>query len=93
MKQKTAGKNPKNRISHEDFLYDELDEQTLLAIDNDIQSSDNDEEDENEQNQKEDYKSITADDSVKAYLQQIGKIPLLSFEDELEIARQIKENQ
>ena len=36
MKQKTAGKNPKNRISHEDFLYDELDEQTLLAIDNDI---------------------------------------------------------
>ena len=32
-----------------------------------------------------------ADDSVKIYLQQIGKIPLLSFEDELEVARQIKE--
>ena len=32
-----------------------------------------------------------ADDSVKIYLQQIGKIPLLSKEEELEVAKKIKE--
>jgi len=32
------------------------------------------------------------DDSVKIYLQQIGKIPLLSHEEELAIAKEIKEN-
>ena len=85
VKQKTDEKNINN------YLYDDLDEETLLQIDNDIASS-NDEEEENQNNFKEDYKSIVADDSVKIYLQQIGKIPLLSFEDELEVARQIKEN-
>lgn len=34
---------------------------------------------------------VNSDDSVKIYLQQIGKIPLLSTEEELEIARKIKE--
>lgn len=33
-----------------------------------------------------------ADDSVKIYLQQIGKIKLLSTEEELEVAKLIKEN-
>jgi RNA polymerase primary sigma factor len=36
--------------------------------------------------------SAIADDSVKIYLQQIGKIKLLSSEAELEIAKEIKEN-
>ena len=51
-------------------------------------------EDENleEQTKGEDLKTATSDDSVKVYLQQIGKIPLLSFEDELKIAKEIKEN-
>ena len=35
--------------------------------------------------------SATADDSVKIYLQQIGKIKLLSNEEELEVAKKIKE--
>ena len=35
--------------------------------------------------------SAVADDSVKIYLQQIGKIKLLKPEEELEVARQIKE--
>ena len=34
---------------------------------------------------------VNSDDSVKIYLQQIGKIPLLSTEEEHEIARKIKE--
>ena len=36
--------------------------------------------------------SVNADDSVKIYLQQIGKIPLLSIEEELEVAKRIYEN-
>ncbi len=36
--------------------------------------------------------SAIADDSVKIYLQQIGKIKLLKSEEELEIAKQIKQN-
>lgn len=35
--------------------------------------------------------STAADDSVKIYLQQIGKIKLLSSEEELEVAKKIKE--
>ena len=69
MKQKTK----EEKIINNDFLYDDIDEETLLQIDNDIANNINNENDEDD-------------------IQQIGKIPLLSFEDELEIARQIKEN-
>jgi len=37
------------------------------------------------------FNSAVTDDSVKIYLQQIGKIPLLSFEEELEAAKTIRE--
>lgn len=36
--------------------------------------------------------NISADDSVKIYLQQIGKISLLSSEEELDLAKKIKES-
>ena len=40
----------------------------------------------------ENVSSVNADDSVKIYLQQIGKIPLLTAEQELDVAKKIKEN-
>ncbi|NLF84188.1 MAG: sigma-70 family RNA polymerase sigma factor [Candidatus Gastranaerophilales bacterium] len=38
-----------------------------------------------------DAESSSADDAVKIYLQQIGRVPLLNSEQELEVAKQIKE--
>lgn len=90
MKQKLKDKTKADIKS--DFLYDDLDEDTLLEIESNIQDQSEDEENDTQQNkQQEDYKTAIADDSVKIYLQQIGKIPLLSFEEELEAAKQIKE--
>lgn len=40
---------------------------------------------------QESINSVNTDDSVRIYLQQIGKIPMLSPEEELDIAKKIKE--
>ncbi len=41
---------------------------------------------------QESISTVNTDDSVRIYLQQIGKIPLLSGEEEVEVATKIKEN-
>ncbi|MCD8378493.1 MAG: sigma-70 family RNA polymerase sigma factor, partial [Candidatus Gastranaerophilales bacterium] len=51
----------------------------------------NDDEIEKDLKDHENIEGMGTDDSVKIYLQQIGKIPLLSKEEELEIAKKIKE--
>ncbi|MCD8023945.1 MAG: sigma-70 family RNA polymerase sigma factor [Candidatus Gastranaerophilales bacterium] len=76
-------KTPKD--DEEIFTFEEFDESQIPALEEQNELEDSKE-------LKEDYKNITTDDSVKAYLQQIGKFPLLSFEEEMQVAKEIKEN-
>ncbi len=72
----------------DDKDFEELEEQ------NENLESENDDEDsvlDVNKAEKVDYKSVIADDSVKMYLQQIGKIPLLSYDEEMAVAKEIKE--
>ena len=80
-------KTPKSHKTSETLDFEEFDESQLEYIEKSEEDEDPD-----GKNLKEDYKSATTDDSVKTYLQQIGKIPLLSFEEEMAIAKEIKEN-
>lgn len=75
-------------------------ERDNFSIDDDIQQSEialrEDGEDDlfsavEEPKTQETHNSAIADDSVKIYLQQIGKIKLLSAEEEVEVAKKIKE--
>lgn len=64
---------------------------------NSLQESEDDEEDilntVEDPKVQESISSVNTDDSVKIYLQQIGKIPLLSSAEELDVAKKIKEKQ
>ncbi len=78
----------KTNKKDDDKDFEEIEEQ------NDGLSSEEDEDTVLDVNKAEkvDYKSVIADDSVKMYLQQIGKIPLLSYDEEMAVAKEIKEN-
>ena len=77
--------NDKIELSIDDISEDGVDFESigseLVSDDIDVIVKDNDE-----------FADMSTDDSVKIYLQQIGKIPLLSKEEELEIAKKIKED-
>ena len=85
MKTKTPKKNNNDDI----FDFEDFDESQIPLME---EENNEEEDEENSKNLKEDYKNYATDDSVKAYLQQIGKIPLLTFEEEMKIAKEIKEN-
>ena len=79
-------KTPKNKHIEDDFNFDDFDESQLSLIEEQENEEDSDKED-----LKEDYKNYATDGSVKAYLRQIGKAPLLSYGQEMKIAKEIKE--
>lgn len=62
---------------------------------NSIEPADDDEESIaiEEPKTQENLNTVNSDDSVRIYLQQIGKIPLLSAQEELEVAKKIYETQ
>lgn len=83
--------NKTQKYSSDDV--DTNDENTEVSIDK-MQEEPEDEElilSVEEPKTSENVSSVNADDSVKIYLQQIGKIPLLTAEQELEVAKNIKE--
>ena len=79
-----------DKYSHDD-TQDETEEVSLESIE-----SEPDDEDlimsVDEPKTAESVSTVNSDDSVKIYLQQIGKIPLLTPEEELAVARDIKEH-
>lgn len=61
----------------------------LQRVDIDVDEDENTESDADRYGKS--LKNKTADDSVKMYLQEIGKVPLLKGEEELDLARRIQE--
>lgn len=82
-------------VNQIDSIYDYLDSNDILVLDNDV--DDTDEELDapfDGSSVKLDNTSVSesmTDDPVKLYLKEIGKYPLLSSEDEIEIAQRIEE--
>ena len=74
-------------------LIDEISEEGVDF--HSLQAEDEDEENilDNVEDPKvqESLNSVSTDDSVRIYLQQIGKIPLLSADEELDVAKKISE--
>ena len=78
-----SDKNDKITLSIDDISDEGIDFEQMNEV--------NDEEIEKDLKDHESIEGINADDSVKIYLQQMGKIPLLKRDEELEVAKKIKE--
>jgi len=78
------------KIKKQDDIFEEDLEENSFESDDDFEIPDEEEEEAEEVVVEKETSS--SDDAVKIYLQQIGRIPLLSTEKELDVAKQIKEN-
>ena len=86
----------KKELEKLQFLTEDISDENV-----DFMSLENEEEEDSEENEvldsieepknSESFASVNADDNVKIYLHQIGKIPLLSAQDELDLAKKIQE--
>ena len=83
----------KKELEKLDLLQDEISEEGVDF--NKLQEEEEDDVLESVEDPKvqESISSVNSDDSVKIYLQQIGKIPLLSPAQELDLTKQIYETQ
>jgi len=84
MTKKDIDKKKNDILDEEDSVENELEEVQEFDID-DIDIPE-------EPGSHKEIESSSTDDAVKIYLQQIGRVSLLSSEEELELARQIQEN-
>jgi len=67
-----------------DELYSELVDQGITILDDDA------EEDDETDSKKKKYADDVSDDSVRLYLREIGKVPLLNAEEEVTLARRVQ---
>ncbi len=69
-------------------IIDEIGDEMLDALSFDIESTKSTDEEDNQA----DAKNIAIDDPVKVYLKEIGRVPLLTSEEEIELAIRISQN-
>ena len=84
-------------IDYEEIINDEMSIEAEELKDNvrydeyDLYDYDNDYDDDDDNNKNEYYKSYQTEDPVKVYLKEIGRVPLLTPEEEVEVARKASE--